>query len=190
METSTKLVLGGAAALAALTLISGSRLQAFSKQFVLTTSARVQSINFSGLTLAIDIVFKNPTDASLKLKHPFITLFDSQASLDANEPLLSSTVENTYYTIAPNSETALKPVLIGIDLFSVSLALTLKDLVARYLKGLPVTLYGKALSQVNGTIPVAQTFTSTFQKNKAAKTVQSGAPKTATGTKSAKPAGR
>lgn len=181
MENSTKWILGGSALVGTIALLSGARLSRFSKEFILTVSPRVHSVSWTGMVLAIDITFKNPTDATLRLKHPTVTAFDSLASKQANTPFLSSTVSDAQITIQPNTETRLNPVMLTISLLDFSLLKTAFDLASKYIAGQAITLYVRALTQVNGTVPVVQESQSTFQRGKADQTKQlpKTAPKTA-----------
>lgn len=148
--------------------INASRLARFSKEFQLATSVRVQDITFQSVTLAIDIVFKNPTDASLTLKHPTVYLYDRDplATKTLPTPIQTSTIQSFTYQIKPNSETKINPILITLSfLNSVFLGAVwtiVKDVIAKK----PVTIWVRALSQVNGTIPISQVQSFTFNQKK------------------------
>ena len=164
MEKSTKWILAGSTLLGGFALLSATRLTRFSKEFLLDVTPRIHSIDWTRLVLAVDITFKNPTDATLRLKHPTVTAFDSLASKQANLPFITSTISGKVYSIGANTETRLEPVMLSISVLDFGLLKTVFNLARTYLTGGAITLYVRALTQVNGTIPVVQESQVSFQR--------------------------
>ena len=150
-----------------LVAIQASRLSAFSKKFVLLVSPRVHTVSFSRLLLAFDCTFKNPTDARLRLKHPTVYVYDSQANLTANEPIFSTVISAAQYTIGANSETKLKPIMLPIEA-TLQTGRFILRMISDVLLGKAATVYIRVLSQVNGTVGITQDQQSTFQLGKPA----------------------
>lgn len=104
MPLSTgKLFLIGAAGAGVLVLalsgaFAGSRISELSDNLVVETSGRIHKVDFSGLTLAVDVAIKNPSRTSLTFRHPFVKL------RSANKDLLTSEIKSTLYTVASYAE--------------------------------------------------------------------------------------
>ena len=149
--------------------VSASRLARFSKEFQLATNVRVQSVTVTNLILAIDITFKNPTDASLTLKHPTVYLYNRDPTgATLPTPVLTSTVQDNVYSIKPNSETKINPILMEFSFFTSTFLGTSYQILRAYLDGQPISLWVRALSQVNGTIPVVEVQSFTLNGKKTA----------------------
>jgi hypothetical protein len=156
-------VWGGAALAGGLVLANLSRLSNMSREFVIVDSSRIHSASATELVVAVDLLFKNPTDAKITLRHPTIKLFASPQAFAANDPFVTSVVEAHIYQIAANGETQLRPVLIRIPL-SINLLFTGYQWLRTYLRGEAVHLIGKARAVVNGSIVVEKLMPVTVQK--------------------------
>ena len=149
-------------------LLSASRLTRFAKEFQLSANVRVQELTLSYLTLAIDIVFKNPTDASVTLKHPTVYLYDRDPTkiVPLPTPIQTSTIQADQYAIKPNSETPIKPILIKISFFDSVFLGAAWNIVQTIRRGDPIVLWIRAISQVNRTLPVVQVQSFTLNSRK------------------------
>ncbi len=161
-------LVGGGFALSS--FLNVSRLSRFSKEFQLLTTVRVHAVTLQSLTLAVDIVFKNPTDARVTLKHPTVYLYDQDPSKvkPLPTPIQTSVVQGDQYAIKPNSETPIKPVYIKLSYFDSTFLGAAYTILKSYLGGQPITLWVRALSQVNKTIPITQVQSFTLNSKKKA----------------------
>lgn len=149
MSNVKNYIWGGLAGLAGFALLKASQLSNLAKEFIIESSTRIHSVNLSELVVAVDILFKNPTDGTISLKHPLIAVYDSPESLAQNKPIQTSEVSGQYYTIAPNAQTKLAPVYIKLPV-SLNTVLTAWGWISTYLRGEPVHLIGRATTTVNG----------------------------------------
>jgi hypothetical protein len=98
-----KLILVGAAGagillLALTTGTAVSRINELSDNLTVETSGRIHKIEFSGITLAVDVIIKNPSRTAISFRHPFVKLRSS------GKDLLSSLLKKEVYNIASYEE--------------------------------------------------------------------------------------
>jgi hypothetical protein len=154
MMINKKLILGGVAAVAALAVVSASRLSRLAKEFVIEFTMRVKaSISPISVQILCDILFKNPTDARITVKHPTVSLFESEGALKSNTPITTSEITGKSYVVERNSQKKFDPVTFHIGINQAILAFRLAR---TYLSGEPITLYVRAITTVNGAAPVEQ----------------------------------
>ena len=130
----------------------GSGLLRLSRELVITNA--INHVFEAGkLILRIVPTIKNPTSESISFFHPFIRI---QLAEDAAEPLASSQVRDTFYTLQPRSELKLQPILISlslIDLINIGVQLG-KDLA----KDKKATIYVLTKMEITGqSVPLEKT---------------------------------
>lgn len=161
------LIVGGAAAALILAAVSASRLKRLAKEFVIEFSMRVKaSLSPLAFQLLCDVLFKNPTDAQITVKHPTVSIFETEGAVTANTPLATSEITGKSYFVERNSQKKFDPITFNIGL---SHALVAFRLCKSYIAGKPVVLYIRAITTVNGAAPIEQ-----VQKIELVKGKQSG----------------
>ena len=147
------LIVGGAAALI-LTSVSASRLKRLAKEFVIEFSIRVKaSLAPLSFQLLCDVLFKNPTYAQITVKHPTVSIFETEGAVTTNTPLATSEITGKSYFVERNSQKKFDPITFNIGL---SHALVAFRLCKSYIAGKPVVLYIRAITTVNGAAPIEQ----------------------------------
>ena len=86
-----------------------SKLSHASGQIVTQVKARVFSIDFTKLVIAIDVIIKNPTNTNITIKYPFLKL------LYKGGVLASSDLKNETISIPPFSQTTITNIQIPLS---------------------------------------------------------------------------
>lgn len=166
MDKATKWVVGTAGVIGGLVLLNLNRLARFSQKFVMSVSVDVlPSTKFPVLNLGLTVLFKNPTDATLVVKHPTVYFYDSNPDVVPRpDPFLTSTVEGKTYTITANSQSKVGPVVLPVSITNLGLVVRLATMLYQFFRQ-PAdwkrTLYYQSSTQINGTVPY-QTPTQVF----------------------------
>jgi|ERR1700757_1840027 len=105
MNIWTGIILGAIAA----GIYGLSKLSHASGQIVSQVKARVFSIDFSKIVIAIDATIKNPTNTSISIKYPFLKL------LYKGGMLASSDLKNETITILPFSQVTITNIQIPLS---------------------------------------------------------------------------
>lgn len=142
-------------------LVRSSQLKNLAKEFIIRTNVRIHKFTGISITFAVDVLFLNPTDASLTIEHPFVAIYADQASLKANDPLLTSQLIKNSYHIKPNFETAFQPIYITLDFTSALIGSTLWKIAKKFLAKETGTMYVRTTAKIAGikTIEQVKTFT-------------------------------
>lgn len=111
MKTATKVLIGSAAAFTGIMLVKASRAAANLESYV---TAKIQKFDLSGLTLLVGVVLKNPTNGSLRIKYPYVTVAVNGSTIG------SSDLRNEDVHIPSNSQAVIK----GLVLHFPTLSLT------------------------------------------------------------------
>ena len=139
MGLGSKIIAGAGIAGAAAAGITGVRLYRLSRLLQITYRLRVSSLSLKGVTLTIDVVMKNPTAGSLKLKYPFLTV------MLGNTLLATSEMQNAWIDIKPYSVTEVNNITFNISTLQ-ELGI-LASLLVPLTTGQPVTL--RAITQTS-----------------------------------------
>ncbi len=86
-----------------------SKLSHASGQIVTSVMARIFSIDFTKLVIAIDVTIKNPTNTSISIKYPFLKLMYKGSAL------ASSDLKDETFTITPFSQIVIKNIQIPLS---------------------------------------------------------------------------
>ena len=86
-----------------------SKLSHAATEIIAQVRARVFSINFSKIVIAIDVTIKNPTNTPVSIKYPFLKL------LYKGGVLASSDLKNDTINIAPFSQTTINNIQIPLS---------------------------------------------------------------------------
>lgn len=87
-----------------------NQLKKLSDQLIVTPSAKIHKIDFTGLTIRIDVKLKNPTDNGFKMKYPFIQVGYNGKVIGSSQ----TTAE--VLSIAPNEEYAINAIMLNFPL--------------------------------------------------------------------------
>lgn len=155
MNSKTGWLLGGLGAGLTWIALSSARLSNFAKEFEIKATGRIHQFALSGMIIAIDITFQNPTDATLRVKHPTLKLYDQNPEpqydkktgklLPLPTPQATSDIEAKEYTILPNTQTKLNTIFLPISTLSMA-----KELTTLLFGGRNITLYVRATTSING----------------------------------------
>lgn len=137
MGFGNKIIAGAGIAGATAAGISGVRLYRLSRKLQITHRLRVSGLSLKGVTLTIDVVMKNPTAGSLKMKYPFLTVMLGDTLLATSE------MKDADIEIKPYSVTEVKDITFNIDVLQ-ELSI-LASLLVPLSTGQPVTL--RAITQ-------------------------------------------
>lgn len=93
------------------------RLKKASDHMETVTTAKIHSLNLTGLTIRVDAVLKNPSKTSLKLKFPFVKLIYNKKTIGTSE-IINKDIEIPAFGQAHIDEVMIKIPI--IDLLSVA----------------------------------------------------------------------
>jgi hypothetical protein len=111
MKGTTKVLIGSAAVFGAIMLVKASRAAANLESYV---TAKIQKFDLTGLTLMVGVVLKNPTNGSLRIKYPYVTVAVNGGTVGSSE------LKNEDVEIPANSQAVIK----GLYLHFPTLSLT------------------------------------------------------------------
>ena len=91
-------------------------LSSLSNNIIIEVSPRIHQVKVIPPTLivAADTKIKNPSRGTVTVKQPTVSIFDSQESVNANTPLVSSQVVNKDYVIPKSGELRIDPIMLEI----------------------------------------------------------------------------
>lgn len=113
-QTQTGLILAGGLLVLTAATAKGAGLKKLGDELVVETDTTVQVRN-KQLVISSTPTLKNPTPESIVLFHPFVRI---QFEQNTSEPFASSEVKPTKYTLLPNDQLSLEPIVIRIGLAS------------------------------------------------------------------------
>jgi hypothetical protein len=146
----TKHILIGAGAAAALYgatyLLKLNRL---SNELESVTKVSIYKVSLSGIELKIDVILKNPSGGSVKVKHPFVKMIYGATTI------ASSTIKDVNITIPKFSEVNMEPIMINIGFLN--LATTVPALFKEYRETGKLNLIVKTVSTINDSLPYTKT---------------------------------
>jgi hypothetical protein len=152
MTGTTKLLVGSLAAFGAIMLVKASRAAANLESFV---TARIHSFDLSGLTLMVGIVLKNPTNGSLRIKYPYVTVAVNGGTIG------SSDLKNEDVQIPANSQAVIKGLVLHFPTLSLTTVLpALYQLMSGAIPSIDFSVTVKTTAYAPG-IPIPMPFAST-----------------------------
>ena len=122
-----------------------SRLNSLNNNLEILQKTSIHKVDFSGITLRIDVRMQNPTKGSISLKFPTVRLYHEKTLLTA------SAVQNKDFTIPQYGETVIDPIYLTLkvgDLIALA-----PSLMASIRKDGTMTLSAKTLTLINNAIP-------------------------------------
>jgi hypothetical protein len=145
MGTTSYLIVGAGAA----ALFFGARymlrLNRLSNELEVATKVAIYKINLGGVDLRIEVVLKNPSGGSVKVKHPFVKIMHGTTTL------ASSVVKDVDIEIPQFSEVQLEPVILNVGFLS--LATSVPSLLKEYRETGKLNLTVRITTTINNSIP-------------------------------------
>lgn len=91
-------------------LFNLEELKKLSDQLQTIPSAKVHKIDFSGLTIRIDVKMKNPTNNGFKMKYPFVNVAYNKKSIGSSQAV------DKIISIPPNGEANIEGIMLQFTL--------------------------------------------------------------------------
>lgn len=145
MEKDSKVALAVSAAVLALGLPYLLKLKRLSEELETVTKVNIHNVSFTGMKLRVDITLKNPTAATMKVKHPFIRMMYKDSVFASSES------KDKDYEIQKFSELNVDPVY--VDLSFITLATQVPELLKKYRSEGKLALTVKTITTINNKIP-------------------------------------
>jgi len=133
---------GGAAAYAGYSLFTKAQL---SSNLVVEKNLRIHTL--TPLVVAVDVKLKNPSQGTIRVNHPMVSLFTSQEDVKANAPLVSSDPQPKDYQIPRSSTIVLDPILLRVPVIAAL------NIIPQLLDGRGLTVFGKVSTLINNVVP-------------------------------------
>ncbi len=140
------------AGLAVLYLMNLNRL---SSELETVTSVSISKLTLTGLELKVDVILKNPSGGSLKVKYPFVKMQYGTSTFATSE------AKNEDFVLPQYSEVKLPAIYVNIGLLT--LASSVPDALAELRKNGKVDITVKTITTLNNTIPYTLTDTITLK---------------------------
>jgi len=109
---------GGAIGIASLAILKSmvkksldiAALRKLSDRLEVIPTAKIHKVDFSGLTVRIDVTLKNPVNRGLKIRYPFVTVKKEDKTLGSSEAV------DTLIAIPPNGQAVISGILLHFPL--------------------------------------------------------------------------
>lgn len=145
-----KHILIGASAAAALYGASYLlKLNRLSNELESVTKASIYRVSLAGIELKIDVILKNPSGGSIKVKHPFVKIVYGENTIAASQ------VKDVNITIEKFGEVKIEPIMIFIGYLS--LATKVPALLKEYRQSGKLTIVVKTITTINDSLPYTKT---------------------------------
>lgn len=122
------------------------------KELQIGQAVQLYKVSLTGLTLRIDVILKNPTPGSIRVKTPYITV-----SYNGEVIASSDTISATDHVVPRYGEVALDPIYITMGYLQ--LALNARSFWEQYRSTGKAALSIRALTRINDVFPVEKTTT-------------------------------
>lgn len=152
MKGTTKILIGSAVAFGAIMLLKASRAAANLESYV---TAKIHKFDISGLTLMIGVVLKNPTNGSLRIKYPYVTVGVNGSVIGSSE------LKDEDIQIPANSQAAIRGLYLHFPTLSLTTILpALYQLMSGAIPSIDFSVTVKTTAYAPG-IPVAMPYSQT-----------------------------
>jgi hypothetical protein len=136
------------------------KLNRLSNELESVTKVSIHKVSLSGIDLRIDVVLKNPSGGSIKVKHPFVKMIYGASTI------ATSQIRDVNMNIPNFSEVSLEPVMVNIGFMS--LATTVPGLLKEYRNTGKLNLTVKTITTINDSLPYTKTDVISLGQGKAA----------------------
>lgn len=130
------------------------RLNRLSNELESVTRASIYNVSLEGITLRIDVVLKNPSGGTVRVKHPFVKVMHGATVIT------SSQVKDTNVSIPKFSEVNLEPIMINIGFLR--MATNVPELLKEYRSTGRLLITVKTITTINDSLPYTKTDTITL----------------------------
>jgi hypothetical protein len=113
------------------------------------TKAMIYKVSLSGIVLRVDVTLKNPTEGSIKVKHPFVKMIYQGATFASSE------IKDLDYQITKFAQKVLEPIYISLSFMS--LATTAPGLLKEYRANGSAVIEVKTVTTINNTLAYSKT---------------------------------
>lgn len=125
------------------------KLNRLSNELESVTKVSIHKVSLNGIDLRIDVMLKNPSGGSIKVKHPFVKMIYGTSTI------ATSQIKDVNMTIPKFSEVSLEPVMVKIGFMS--LATTVPGLLKEYRNTGKLNLTVKTTTTINDSFPYTKT---------------------------------
>jgi hypothetical protein len=142
-------ILAGIGAVAAIFgAVSILSLKRFTAELETVVKAVIHKVSFNGLDLKIDVMVKNPTGGSLKIKQPFVKLIYGTKTIAASQ------IKDVNILIPKYGEIKLEPIKINIGFLY--LATVVPGLLKEYRTTGKLDIEVKTITTINDSLPYSK----------------------------------
>jgi hypothetical protein len=145
MITTKHILIGAGAAAAVYGASYLLKLSRLSNELESVTKASIYKVSLSGIELKIEVILKNPSGGSIKVKQPFVKMVYGESTI------ASSQVKDLNITIEKFSEIKLEPIMINIGFLT--LATTVPALLKEYRQTGKLNITVKTITTINDRLP-------------------------------------
>ena len=160
VKGSTILILGVGTAAALYGASYLVKLNRLSNELEAVTKVSIHKVSLNGIDLRIDVMLKNPSGGSIKVKHPFVKMLYGASTI------ATSQIRDVNMSIPKFSEVSLEPVMVNIGFMS--LATTVPGLLKEYRNTGNLNLIVKTITTINDSLPYTKTDVISLGQGKAA----------------------
>jgi hypothetical protein len=145
MIKTKHILIGASAAAAAYGAAYLLKLNRLANELESVTKASIYKVSLAGIELKIEVILKNPSGGSIKVKQPFVKMVYGESTI------ASSQVKDVDITIEKFSEVKLEPIMISIGFLS--LATTVPALLKEYRQTGKLNITVKTITTINDRLP-------------------------------------
>jgi hypothetical protein len=145
MNPENKVSLGIAAAALTIGVVYILKMKRLAQELETVTKVNIHKISLSGIELRVDVMMKNPSGGSLKVKFPFVKMFYKGAVFATSE------VTDQDYVIPSFGQKQLDPIYISLPFMQ--LATTVPSMLKDYRKNGSLEIVTRTVTTINNKIP-------------------------------------
>ncbi|HSZ71416.1 MAG TPA: hypothetical protein VK750_01990 [Cytophagaceae bacterium] len=145
MEKETKIGLFVGAVVLGIGTTYLLKLKRLSEQLEIVTKVNIHKVGLAGLQLRVDVMMKNPTGGSMKVKFPFVKM------LYKDTVFATSEVKDQDYVIPKFGEQQLDPIYVSLPFMQ--MATTTPDMLKEYQKSGKFPIVVKTITTINNNLP-------------------------------------
>lgn len=125
------------------------KMKRLSEELETVTTANIHKVGLSGIDLRVDVVLKNPTGGSLRVKYPFVRM------LYKGVVFATSEVRDQNFEVPKFGQLTMEPIYINIPFLQ--LATKAPDMLKEYRKNGGFEMEVRTVTTINDKIPYSKT---------------------------------
>lgn len=145
MNPANKVSIGLAVAALTIGTVYVLKMKRLAEELETVTKVNVHKITLAGIELRVDVLMKNPSGGSLKVKFPFVKMFYNKSVFATSE------VRDQDYTIPSFGQKQLDPIYVSLPFFQ--LATTAPEMLKDYRKNRTIEIMTRTVTTINNKIP-------------------------------------